>query len=131
VEPLTYAVVALGTHRRNQQEPPKMEVQITHHIDASEPGAPVNQTFRYEYDIYRFSDGGETALVARSYKDLPEQASFLRIERNGKHELLKPGDLEHLLFLEAVSYLRGIGKRELLWLNERSAEGYDPVGLPS
>ena len=45
-----------------------MDVQITHHVDASEPDAQGMYDYRYEYDLYTFREGG-LALVARSYTD--------------------------------------------------------------
>jgi hypothetical protein len=105
-----------------------MEIETTHHVDAGGTGAKGKYGYHYEYDLYRFSDGG-TAVVARSYKDEPQAAHFLRIERNGKGESLNVEDLQHPLLLEALSYLKGIGKQKLSWLSGQ-AGGYEPI-LPS
>jgi hypothetical protein len=102
-----------------------MEIETTHHVDASEKKADGTYDHFYEYDLYRFSDSA-IAIVARSYKGEPQEAHFLRIERDGKSGLLKVEDLRHALFVQAVNYLKGMGKEELSWLSERTG-GYEPL----
>lgn len=102
-----------------------MEIETTHHVDAGDKQTDGRWGFFYEYDLYRFSDSA-IAIVARSYKDDPQEAHFLRIERDGKSGPLKAEDLRHALFVQAASYLKGIGKDKLSWLSER-AGGYEPV----
>lgn len=53
-----------------------MHVDITHHVDASEPDDA--DGYYYAYTLYRFSDG-HNQLVARSYDDEADQAHFLSI----------------------------------------------------
>lgn len=105
-----------------------MEIESTHHIDAGEKGADGRYDYYYEYDLYRFSDGA-TVIVARSYTDEPQETHFLRIERDGKPDLLKAEDLRQTLFVQSVHYLRGIGKQKLSWLSGRAGD-YEPL-LPS
>ena len=102
-----------------------VEIETTHHVDAGDIGAGPAQEFRYEYDLYRFSDD-TGAIVARCYTDQPDEAHFLRIEADGQIRGLQAGDLRRPLFEQAANYLRGIGKMELSWLSER-AGGYEPV----
>ena len=45
-----------------------MQVEFSHHIDASEADAEGFYEYYYEYDIYRFTLGG-LSLVVRSYSD--------------------------------------------------------------
>jgi hypothetical protein len=73
-----------------------MQVECSHHIDASEADAEGFYEYYYEYDIYRFTLGG-LSLVVRSYSDTCEQASVLRLEEAGKSRPLQPKDLKSLL----------------------------------
>jgi hypothetical protein len=72
-----------------------MQVECSHHIDASEADAEGFYEYYYEYDIYRFTLGG-LSLVVRSYSDTSEQASVLRLEEAGKSRPLQPKDLKSL-----------------------------------
>ena len=102
-----------------------MQVERTHHIDASEPDDAGMHEYHYEYDIYRFVD--ETAcFVARSYTDQPTEAHFLGVQVDGRDRLLTDADLAHPLCLAAQDYLRGEGKIELNWLSGRG-NGYEAV----
>jgi hypothetical protein len=100
-----------------------MEIETTHHVDASPKNVDRSHAFFYEYDLFRFSAGG-IAIVARSYTDQPQEAHFLRIERGGKSDRLEVEDLRRTLFVQAVLYLKGVGKDQLSWLTER---GYEPL----
>jgi hypothetical protein len=104
-----------------------VEIETTHHVDTGDIGGGPGQGFRYEYDLYRFTDD-TVAIVARSYRDQPEEAHFPRIEADGQMRMLEADDLRRPLFEQAANYLRGIGKVELSWLSER-AGGYEPVPL--
>jgi hypothetical protein len=66
-----------------------MQVEFSHHIDASEADAEGFYEYYYEYDIYRFTLGG-LSLVVRSYSDTSEQASVLRLEEAGKSRRCSP-----------------------------------------
>ena len=66
-----------------------MQVECSHHIDASEADAEGFYEYYYEYDIYRFMLGS-LSLVVRSYSDTCEQASVLRLEEAGKSRPLQP-----------------------------------------
>lgn len=97
-----------------------MNVDTSHHIDGDG-----SLGFRYEYDLYRFSDG-ETTFVARSYSDSSAKAHFLRAELGGKHHMLSQTDLASPLFRQAAAYLREIGKTNLQWLSG-GGEGYEEL----
>ena len=101
-----------------------MKVEITHHIDASDVDKVGFHEYFYEYDIYVFSDGRD-AYIARSYVDTPTQASFLKRVRDSCDYLLRPRDLRDALFIEALAYLRRVGKSDLQWLTPKT--GYVPV----
>lgn len=102
----------------------KMKVEISHHVDASEPDANGMYEYRYEYDLFLFSDG-RIALVARSYNNETE-AHFLRIEVDGEPRLLTRADLKLPLFASAIAHLRNLGKNQINWLSGRG-NGYEPV----
>lgn len=102
-----------------------MQVEITHHIDASEPNTDGMYDYYYQYDLFRFSDG-VVALVARSYVDEPEEAHFLSMETDGEQRLLSIQDIGSLFLAEAVSYLRKLGKSKFRWLSGRG-DGYEPL----
>jgi hypothetical protein len=72
-----------------------MKVEATHHIDASEPDENGMYEYRYEYDLYTFTDG-EAVLVARSYRNEAE-AHFLRMEIGWRAETTQPSRLEAAL----------------------------------
>lgn len=103
-----------------------MIVETTHHVDASEPDANGMYEYRYEYDVFSFSDG-RVALVARSYNNEAE-AHFLRIEVDGAPRLLTRADLKLPLFANAAEDLRSLGKEQINWLSGRG-NGYEPVLL--
>lgn len=104
-----------------------MNVVVTHHIDASDGNVQGSYDYYYEYDVYRFSELGET-LVARSYADTPDEAHFLRWESHGNVRLLRDCDLKSALFAQAVTHLRRAGKKTLSRLSGRG-DGYEPVKL--
>ena len=56
-----------------------MQVEFSHHIDASEADAEGFYEYYYEYDIYRYTLGAQ-CLVVRSYSDASTQASVLRLQ---------------------------------------------------
>ncbi|WP_207900849.1 hypothetical protein [Rhizobium azibense] len=102
-----------------------MMVEVSHHIDASEPDADGFYDYHYEYDLFEFTDGFVTFL-ARAYSDEPDGAAMMtRIEGND-HHLLTKRDLRHPLFLRAADYLRAAGKTNLDWL-DRSSSAYVPL----
>ncbi|WP_139187070.1 hypothetical protein [Rhizobium mongolense] len=102
-----------------------MTVEVSHHIDASEPGADGFCDYHYEHDVFEFTDGFVTFL-ARAYSDEPEKAAMMkRIERQD-HHLLTKRDLRHPLFLRAAAYLRAAGKTDLDWLDAKS-RAYVPL----
>ena len=102
-----------------------MDVQRTHHVDASEPDDAGMHEYHYEYDIYRFRDG-ELCFTARSYVDQQGEAHFLGIEVRGKSRLMVDADLTQPLFLSALDYLHAQGKTDLRWLSGRG-NGYETV----
>jgi len=102
-----------------------MEVRKTRHVDSDEPDENGFVKYYYEYDIYEFIQG-DLCLVARSYTDTPQEASFL-----GKEHLSQPSskltveDFIHPLMLLALEYLKADGKSEIQYLSE--AVGYLPI----
>ena len=102
-----------------------MQVEFSHHIDASEADAEGFYEYYYEYDIYRFTLGG-LSLVVRSYSDTCEQASVLRLEEAGKSRPLQPKDLKSPLLQQAREHLQSLGKQDLRWFNPKYAR-YDPL----
>ncbi|WP_295938972.1 hypothetical protein [uncultured Xanthomonas sp.] len=100
-----------------------MHVDITHHVDASEPDDGYG--YSYAYTLYRFSDGSDR-LLARSYDDDADHAHFLNIEVDGHVRLMIDADLRHPLLLAAAAYLVEAGKRRLRWLSGRG-DGYEPL----
>ncbi|MDL5038340.1 hypothetical protein [Comamonas resistens] len=102
-----------------------MQVECSHHIDASEADAEGFYEYYYEYDIYRFTLGS-LSLVVRSYSDTCEHASVLRLEEAGKSRPLQPKDLKRPLVQQAREHLQSLGKQELRWFNPRHAR-YDPL----
>ncbi|WFU90471.1 hypothetical protein QA644_31345 (plasmid) [Rhizobium sp. CC1099] len=102
-----------------------MTVEVSHHIDASEPDADGFCDYHYEYDVFEFTDGSVTFL-ARAYSDEPEKAAMMARIEGQDHHLLTKRDLRHPLFLEAAAYLRAGGKTDLDWLDRRS-RAYVPL----
>ena len=102
-----------------------LQVEYSHHIDASEPDAEGFYEYYYEYDIYRFRLGN-LSLVVRSYSDTSAQANVLRLEEAGKSRPLQPKDLKNPLVQQAREHLQSLGKQELRWFNPRHAR-YDPL----
>jgi hypothetical protein len=100
-----------------------MKVETSHHLDASEPDADGMYEWHYEFDLYRFSDGGVT-FVARSYVEEPEQAHFINADVDGKARLITEHELAQPLFVAALAYLREIGKTRIELLG---AKGYAPL----
>ncbi|OCP16105.1 MULTISPECIES: hypothetical protein [unclassified Ensifer] len=100
-----------------------MRVDVSHHIDASAPDAEGFYDYHYEYDIYRFSEGGK-AYVVRSYIEEGDRAAIVSCLDGETSRLLGPADLTDPLLIEAVAYLRGVGKTTLDWL---TADGYVPL----
>lgn len=102
-----------------------MQIECSHHVDASEPDADGSYDYYYEYDFYRFAEEGRR-LFARSYTDSAEEAHFLSMEVGEVSRLLTDNDLVHPLFLAACAYLRREGKTQLTWLSGRG-NGYEDV----
>ncbi|MGH8446674.1 MAG: hypothetical protein ACREVL_15485 [Solimonas sp.] len=100
-----------------------MKVETSHHIDASEPDADGMHEWHYEYELYRFSDGG-VSLVARSYVEEPEQAHFINADVGGAARLITKRELTQPLFVEALAYLRRAGKTRIELLG---VEGYTSI----
>jgi len=103
-----------------------MNVEMTHHIDASEPDERGLYSYFYEYDLYTFSDG-PTSYIARSYADTPTEAHFLKRRRGSRETLLCARDLQEPMFAEALAYLGAAGKSELKWLSEKT--GYISISI--
>ncbi len=103
-----------------------MEITKTHHVDSSDPDDHGMYDYHYDYDIYTFSEGN-VAIVARSYRTEPENAHFLRIEKDGVSRMLQRKDLDLPLFKEAVNHLQSDGKTELEWLDGSSSSGYSII----
>ena len=89
-----------------------MRVDVSHHVDASEPNAEGLRDYHYEYDVFTFSEGA-VWYAARVYSDAPHAAAFMTSD---SHQLSKQ-DLHHPLFIAAAAYLRAAGKTELSWLS--------------
>ena len=102
-----------------------LQVESSHHIDASEPDAEGFYEYYYEYDIYCFTLGG-LSLAVRSYSDSSAQASVLRLEEAGKSRALQFKDLQRPLFQQAKAHLHTLGKQDLRWFNPKYAR-YDPL----
>lgn len=99
-----------------------MKIEISHHIDASEPDAQGMYDWHYEYDIFSFSDE-QLQLIARSYTDTPHEAHFIGMER--RHQQLNIADeLDHPMVRAAIDHLRSAGKTEINFLG---AGGYEAV----
>jgi hypothetical protein len=102
-----------------------MTVEISHHIDASDPNPEGFHDYHYEYDVYVFADG-PLSYVVRAYTDQPEQASFMSVSEGTHGRLLNSKDCRTPLFAEAVAYLNGMGKTDLQWLS-KSTGAYRPI----
>jgi hypothetical protein len=102
-----------------------MTVEVSHHIDASDPDADGFCDYRYEYDVFEFTDASVTFL-ARAYSDEPEKAAMMARIEGQDHHLLTKRDLRHPLFIKAAAYLRASGKTDLDWLDRRS-RAYVPL----
>lgn len=102
-----------------------MGVEVSHHIDASEPDVEGFYDYHYEYDVFEFTDGVVTFL-ARAYSDEPERAAMMTRTEGKRYHLLTKRDLRHPLFLTAAAYLRTVGKSHLDWLDRRSG-AYVPL----
>jgi hypothetical protein len=104
-----------------------MQVTKEQVVEAGERDASGLYDYRYCYWLFTFREG-DTALVARSYEEEPQQAHFLRKEIGGRAALLKPEDVAGPLFAAACDYLRRIeGKAAIAVLG---GQGYIDV-LPA
>jgi hypothetical protein len=95
-----------------------MRVESSHHIDSSEPDEAGLYEWRYEYDLIKFIEA-ELVLVARSYADSPEEAHLLRIEERNAVRGVTTADLSGPLAVQAIAYLRNIGKKSVNWLGSK------------
>lgn len=102
-----------------------MQVEVSHHVDASEPDAEGYHDYHYEYDIFTFSEG-DTVFLVRAYSDQPTEAAFMALHVGEARHLLTERDLQHPLLRQAASYLRAAGKTELTWLDGERSE-YRPL----
>jgi hypothetical protein len=82
--------------------------------------------FAYRYYLLRFSYGDGETLVARSYLEDLSEAHFLRLESTAPHRAIDVTDFRRPLFIEAIEYLRKLGKDEITWLS-LDAQAYVPV----
>jgi len=82
--------------------------------------------FYYDYDVYRFEEGG-TAVTVRSYRDEPRMASFSGLEVAGNDRPLERADFHLPLVRAAVQHLRAIGKQELTWFGPSETETHSPI----
>ncbi|MEI2302231.1 hypothetical protein [Ensifer sp. MJa1] len=105
----------------------RMQVAISHHVDAAEPDAEGLHDYHYEYDNYRFSRGHVT-YTTRAYIDEPGQASFLSREYGRESRLLDIADGDDPLLIEAVNHLRASGMTVLDRLTAH--DGYVPIDAP-
>jgi len=107
----------------------EVRVSRTHCVDKEGPATDGLYGYYYEYHVYQFTQGPESLRV-RSYRDQPEEAHFLGIERDGRYRLLTEIDVRGPLSKAAQAYLRMAGKRNLTWLDPNNdTSGYSP--LPS
>jgi hypothetical protein len=102
-----------------------MTMEMSHHIDASEPDADGFYEYHYECDVYEFTDGVMT-LRARAYSDEPESAALMGWNKGKKGYRLTKRDLHHPLILEAAACLRTAGKTKIDWL-DRNSRAYVPL----
>jgi hypothetical protein len=102
-----------------------VKVEVSHHVDASEPDAQGFYDYHYEYDIFTFSEGN-VSFLARTYTDQPNEASFMARHVADRRHLLTERDLQNPLLLEAQDYLRAAGKTDLNWLDGERSE-YRPI----
>lgn len=102
-----------------------MNVEVSHHIDASDPEADGSYDYYYEYDVYTFSDGSFSYFV-RSYVDQPERAAFMSGLKGTRGFHLEARHLRTRLFADAVAYLHLAGKTDLNWLSKRKGD-YLPI----
>ena len=114
------------TYSLNQTSgPTPMQIERTHHVDASELDEAGMYEYYYEYDIYRFSNGA-ICFTARSYVDDPNEAHFLGVMVSDQSRMMVDSDLAQPLFLSALVYLEGHGKTNVRWLSGRG-NGYESV----
>lgn len=100
-----------------------MHIVKSHHVDSSEPDSDGFCEWRYEYDLYRFSDGG-TVLVARCYASEPGDVHLLRLEEGGALRPITRAALGRPLIREALAYLRRAGFNHVHALLEN---GYEQI----
>ena len=104
-----------------------MRVSVDHYVDASDTDADGMHEWYYEYDVYRFSQGGRS-FVARAYTDEPEKAAFLSCEVKifgfRRRRLLGPADIRSSLFAAALAHLRRLG---MTTIDRLTKAGYVPV----
>jgi hypothetical protein len=100
-----------------------MHIEKSHHVDASEPDADGLYEWRYEYDLFHFSQAPLT-LIARSYTSTPGTVHFLRLEWEDLRRGLKREDFSRPIVHDAVKYLRANGFHHIEWLTDA---GYEAV----
>jgi hypothetical protein len=100
-----------------------MHVEKSHHVDTSEPDTNGLYEWRYEYDLYSFSDAS-ISMIARTYESEPDAVYFLHIEQGSLRRGITPKEFSLPVFREAVAYLRDAGFRRIEWLG---VSGYDRV----
>ena len=100
-----------------------MKVNEEHIIDASEKDANGNYDYYYEYDKYEFIFNNFT-LIARSYIEKQEEASFFASLINEKREMVMEEQIHSLEMGKAIQHLQTKGKSKFSVLTEN---GYIPL----
>jgi hypothetical protein len=102
-----------------------MQILKKHEIDAGEKDENGYYGYYYEYDDYEFVED-QLSLIARSYADEPQEASFRAIVENGERKLLSDTELSSSIFRDAVEHLKSEGKSIIKVL---TSEGYNVVSI--
>ncbi len=100
-----------------------MKTSEEHIIDASDQDENGFYEYYYEYDKYEFAFNKLT-LIAKSYKDEDDEASFFASVVNGKREMVLNEHISSPEMEQAVRYLQAKGKNKFTVLTE---QGYIPI----
>ena len=107
------------TDNRSPAGGDEWQVSCEHIVDHHAPTKPGDIGYHYDYVLYRFKQHGRE-LLARSYADTAERASFLSLTVSGVARSLNASDLRETLVQQAVVHLQLLGKREFCWFDRSS-----------
>ncbi|MCB1590008.1 MAG: hypothetical protein KDI56_13965 [Xanthomonadales bacterium] len=107
------------TDNRSPAGGDEWQVSYEHIVDHHAPTKPGDIGYHYDYVLYRFKQHGRE-LLARSYADTAERASFLSLTVSGVDRSLNASDLRETLVQQAVVHLQLLGKREFCWFDRSS-----------